>query len=116
MKQGEIWQINLDPTIGSEMKKIRPCIILNSNIVGKLALKVIAPLTDFKEHYRSIPWMVIIEPDAQNQLKKISAIDLFQVRSLSKKRLVRKTGFVGKEILMGCKEALDIVFELPTNP
>ncbi|RLA76468.1 MAG: hypothetical protein DRG30_02775 [Epsilonproteobacteria bacterium] len=41
MKQGEIWQINLDPTIGSEMKKIRPCIILNNDMVGKLALKVI---------------------------------------------------------------------------
>lgn len=113
MKQGEIWQINLDPTVGSEMKKVRPCLILNSNAVGKLALKVIAPLTDFKKHYRAVPWMVIVEPDAHNQLKKTSAIDLFQVRSLSQKRLVKKTGFVDQKILIHCKEALEIVFELP---
>jgi len=112
MKQGEIWQINLDPTIGSEMKKVRPCIILNSNMVGKLALKVIAPLTDFKEHYRVVPWMVVIEPNSQNGLKKISTIDLFQVRSLSQKRLVKKIGSVNKEILVSCKESLDIVFEI----
>ena len=111
MKQGEIWQINLDPTIGSEMKKIRPCIILNNNTVGKLPLKVIAPLTDFKEHYRVIPWMVIVEPNSKNGLKKISAIDLFQVRSLSQKRLIKKIGFVDKEVIDACKESLDVVFE-----
>ena len=112
MKQGEIWQINLDPTIGSEMKKIRPCIILNSNLVGKLALKIVAPLTDFKEHYRSVPWMVIIEPDTINGLKKISAIDLFQVRSLSQKRLIKKIGAVNNETLFACKESLDIVLTI----
>ena len=111
MKQGEIWQINLDPTIGSEMKKVRPCIILNNDTVGKLALKVIAPLTDFKEHYRVIPWMVVLEPDLKNGLKKTSSIDLFQVRSLSQKRLIKKIGFVDKEVLSACKESLNVVFE-----
>jgi len=112
MKQGEIWQISLDPTIGSEMKKVRPCIILNSDIIGKLPLKVVAPLTDFKEHYKIVPWMVIIEPNIQNGLKKVSAIDLFQVRSLSQKRLVKKIGFVDKKVLISCKESLDNVFEI----
>ena len=111
MKQGEIWQINLNPTIGSEIQKVRPCIILNSDMVGKLALKVIAPLTDYKENYKNIPWMVIIEPNSKNGLKKASAIDLFQVRSLSQKRLIKKIGEVGEETLYACKEALDIVFE-----
>lgn len=90
IKQGEIWQINLDPTIGSEMKKYRPCIILNNNMVGKLALKVVAPLTDFKEHYKHVPWMVTIEPDPENGLKKTSSIDLFQIRSLSQKKRLKK--------------------------
>lgn len=111
MKQGEIWQINLDPTIGSEMQKSRPCIILNSNMVGKLALKVIAPITDFKEHYRDVPWMVVIEPNKENGLQKTSTIDLFQVRSLSQKRLVKKLGFVDEGVLSACKESLDVVFE-----
>jgi len=70
MKQGEIWRINLDPTVGSEMKKSRPCIILNNNMVGKLALKIVAPLTDFKPHYSLVPWMVKLEPNQENGLKK----------------------------------------------
>ncbi len=83
MKQGAIWCINLDPTIGAEIKKTRPCVILNSNKVGKLSLKVIAPLTDLKEHYRRVPWMVVVEPTSENGLEKASVIDLFQMRSVS---------------------------------
>ncbi len=111
MKQGEIWQVNLDPTIGSEMKKSRPCIVLNNDMVGKLPLKIIAPLTDFKEHYALVPWMVTIEPNAHNGLSKKSAIDLFQVRSLSQKRLSHRIGYVEDDILEACKSALSVVFD-----
>ena len=111
MKQGSIWSVNLDPTIGAEIKKTRPCIILNSDKVGKLPLKVIAPLTDFKEHYSLVPWMVILEPTVENCLDKTSAIDLFQVRSVSQKRLVKKIGEVDSSILRRCRKAINIVFE-----
>lgn len=111
MKQGEIWQINLDPTVGSEMKKSRPCIILNGDIVGKLPLKVIAPLTDYKERYEAVPWMVTLEANQKNGLEKKSTIDLFQVRSVSQKRLVKKIGLTDAEILEVCKESLNVVFE-----
>ena len=111
MKQGEIWQVNLDPTLGSEMKKSRPCIILNNDMVGKLALKVIAPLTDFKEHYVLVPWMVTIEPNPQNGLSKKSSIDLFQVRSLSQKRLAHRVGYAEEDILEACRVALSVVFD-----
>jgi len=47
----------------------------------------------------------------KNGLKKISVIDLFQVRSLSQKRLIKKIGFVEKEVIYACKESLDVVFE-----
>lgn len=51
MKQGEIWMINLNPTVGAEMKKLRPAIIVNDNALGKLPLKVIVPLTDWKDKF-----------------------------------------------------------------
>jgi mRNA interferase MazF len=92
MKQGAIWQVNLDPAIGAEIKKSRPCMIVNSNEIGKLPLKIVAPLTDFKNHYKKVPWMVTTKPTKENGLLKISAIDLFQVRSVSQKRLVKKLG------------------------
>ena len=46
MKQGEICLINLDPTIGAEIKKRRPAVIVNDNSLGKLPLKIIVPITD----------------------------------------------------------------------
>ena len=49
MKQGEIWLINLDPTIGAEIKKTRPAIIVNDDVLGKLPLKIIVPVTDWKD-------------------------------------------------------------------
>jgi len=112
MLQGEIWQINLNPTIGSEMKKVRPCVILNSNKIGKLPLKVIAPITDFKPHYTKVPWMVILNPDNINNLNKKSVIDLFQVRSVSQERLIKKIGEVDKNTLLKCKMAIELVFEI----
>ena len=45
-KRGEIWLVNLDPTIGVEIKKTRPAIVINSNIIGKLPLKLVVPITD----------------------------------------------------------------------
>ena len=112
MKQGTIWQVNLDPTIGSEIKKSRPCLILNSDKVGKLALKIIAPITDFKEHYALVPWMVTVLPTKENGLSKKSTVDLFQVRSVSQQRLSHKIGKVPNEILTKCRQSLDIVFEV----
>jgi mRNA interferase MazF len=112
MKQGSVWQVNLDPTIGSEIKKSRPCLILNNDKTGKLPLKIIAPITDFKEHYALVPWMVTVEPTKENGLSKKSAIDLFQVRSVSRQRLTCKIGKIQNNILLKCRQSLDIVFEV----
>ena len=66
MKQGEIWLINLDPTVGAEIRKTRPAIIVNDNALGILPLKIIVPVTDWKAKYEIAPWMVKIIPDAEN--------------------------------------------------
>ncbi|MGF1586815.1 MAG: type II toxin-antitoxin system PemK/MazF family toxin [Bacteroidales bacterium] len=63
MKQGEIWLINLDPAIGAEIKKTRPAVIVNDNVLGKLPLKIIVPITEWKEKYEIAPWLVKLEPD-----------------------------------------------------
>ncbi len=94
MKQGEIWLINLEPTIGAEIRKIRPAIVVNDNNLGKLPLKIIVPLTDWKDRYNVATWMVKINPDAKNGLEKESTADYFQVRSLSQNRFVKRLGLV----------------------
>lgn len=46
MFRGEIWRVNLDPTIGAEIRKSRPVVIVGDDRIGKLPLRVIVPLTD----------------------------------------------------------------------
>jgi mRNA interferase MazF len=94
MKRGEIWLVNLDPTIGAEIKKTRPAIIVSSDLIGILPLKVVVPLTDWKDRYSSAPWMVRLDPDEQNGLRKSSAADALQIRSISEQRLVKRLGVI----------------------
>lgn len=72
MKQNEIWLINLDPSIGAEIRKTRPAVIISDDALGKLPLKIIVPVTDWKDHYQVAPWMVKIYPSVENGLSKIS--------------------------------------------
>jgi len=92
MQRGEIWLVNLDPTIGSEIRKTRPAVIVSSDLVGILPLKIIVPLTGWKERYAEAPWMVRVDPDDENGLSKPSAADGLQVRSVAHQRLVRRVG------------------------
>lgn len=102
--------MNLSPTIGAEITKTRPCIIISSNEIGILPLKVIAPITDYKTHYDSVPWMVSLFPDSVNNLSKRSVVDLFQLRSVSQKRLIKRLGCVSEKEFHEILEATKIVF------
>ena len=110
MKQKEIWLIQLDPPAGAEMGKVRPGVIVNSNLVGILPLKVIAPLTDYKDTYNAVPWMVKITPTHTNGLEKISAIDVFQIRSVLKERLIKKIGDITDSDMKNVSEAIKLIF------
>lgn len=112
MRRGEVWLINLDPTIGSEIRKTRPSVIVNDDAIGILPLKVIVPITDWKDHYAVAPWMVQLLPDSQNGLSKPSAADAFQVRSLSQKRFIRRLGEIPEDEMLAISEALSIVLHI----
>ena len=112
MRRSEVWLISLDPTIGAEIKKTRPVVIVSSDEVGNLPLKVITPLTDWKPHYAEVPWMVYVQPDQENGLAKPSAVDTFQVRSVSKERFIRQVGFLDAATMHAIAFALAEVLEI----
>jgi mRNA interferase MazF len=112
MKQSEIWLINLDPTIGAEIKKIRPAIIVNDNHLGKLPLKVVVPITDWKERYSIAVWMVKIIPDKQNKLSKLSSADCFQIRSVSEDRFIKKIGIISSTQLEKIQYAITRILSI----
>ena len=106
MNQGEIWLVDLDPTVGAEMNKTRPALIINDNRIGKLPLKIIIPITNWKEHYNIAPWMIKIEPNRENRLVKISSLDCFQIRSVSKERLIEKIGEITPDEINKVQEGI----------
>ncbi len=109
MRRGEIWLINLDPTLDAEIKKSRPAIIISENSIGILPLRVIVPLTEWKERYSIAPWIVKIMPIPENGLSKPSAADTFQVRSVSTERFIQRLGQLTTPQIKQIVEAIKIV-------
>lgn len=80
--------------------------------LGKLPLKIIVPLTDWKERYTLAAWLVKVVPDAENQLLKESAADGFQIRSVAQERLVKQLGSVSPAVMRQLREALALVLSI----
>ncbi len=91
-RRGEVWLVSLDPTIGAEIKKTRPVVIASSDLIGKLPLKWVVPITDWKPYFSTNLWHIYLEPSATNGLTKTSAADVFQLRSLDTRRFIRRLG------------------------
>ena len=112
MRRGEIWLINLDPAVGSEIKKTRPAVIVSDNAIGVLPLKIIVPITEWRDRYSVAPWMVQLEADLENGLGKASAADTFQVRSVAQERFVRKIGEVSGMGMLEIGKALVVALSI----
>ena len=112
MRRGDVWLINLDPTTGAEIKKTRPAVIVNNDAIGILPLKVIVPITNWHDRYSVAPWMVRLEPDAENGLDKPCAADAFQVQSLAQERFVRCPGNLSQANMHKVTRALAVVLDI----
>lgn len=112
MKRGEVWEVNLDPTIGAEIKKVRPCVVVSRDALARLPLKIIVPLTKWNEGFADAPWHVLVEANAQNGLTKKSSADTFQVRSISEKRLVNRLGEVSVQVMEEIEKGLALSLAL----
>jgi mRNA interferase MazF len=110
-KRGEIWLVNFDPTVGAEIKKVRPAVVISSDAVGKLPIKLIAPITDWKSYFSQNFWHVKIEPDATNGLTKVSAIDALQLRGVDLQRFIRRLGNVSEVTMSEIAAAIVAVIE-----
>jgi mRNA interferase MazF len=110
-KRGDIWLANFDPTVGAEIKKVRPAVVVSSDGIGKLPIKLIAPITDWKEYYVDNIWHIKIESDSANSLIKTSAVDVLQLRSMDIQRFIRKIGICSSEVMEEVAAAIAAVVE-----
>ncbi|MGB0980594.1 MAG: type II toxin-antitoxin system PemK/MazF family toxin [Winogradskyella sp.] len=105
MKQGEIWNMYLNPVKGSEKRGNRPAVIISGNMLNKyLEVVIVCPLTTKIKNYKG---NVILNPSNKNGLKEISEVLTFHVRSVSKERLGSKIGQMSLEELNTIKATLN---------
>ena len=103
VKRGEIWLVNLDPTVGSEIKKARPCVIVSpAELNDHLKTVMVAPMTSkgFGAPFR-IP---------VNHAGTKGLILLDQIRTVDKVRLAKKLGSVTAKTLTATLKTLQEVF------
>ena len=101
--QYQVVIVNLDPTIGSEIKKTRPCVIVSPDEMNRpLRTVVIAPLTSKSKSYPTR-----VKVDFQG---KESWIVLDQIRTIDKRRITRALGKISKEEIVEVKAVIKETF------
>ncbi|MCB0210998.1 MAG: type II toxin-antitoxin system PemK/MazF family toxin [Anaerolineae bacterium] len=90
VKRFEVYLVNLDPTIGSEIKKTRPCLIVSPDEMNRhIATVIVAPMTTKGRNY---PTRILCKFEGKD-----GQIVLDQLRTVDKKRLVKKLGRIDKK-------------------
>src|SRR4051812_24172525 len=90
--RGEVWLVDFDPSVGAEIQKLRPALVVSVDAVGPLPLRMVVPITDWKPTYTAFPWFVEIRAGPSNGLNKDSGADAFQMKSVSLRRFSRRLG------------------------
>jgi len=105
IKQYKIVIVNLEPTVGSEIKKTRPCVIISPNEMNKyLRTVIIAPLTTTLKNY---PTRVKVKYQ-----KKEGRIVIDQIRTIDKSRIVKISGELSKKEIEDIKQTIQKTFVL----
>ena len=110
-KRGEIWRVDFDPTVGSEIRKTRPAVVVSSDAAGRLPVKIVVPITGWNTAFANNIWHVNILPNATNGLTKESAVDVIQLRGVDTQRFIVRIGQVSSEELVEITCAIAAVIE-----
>jgi mRNA interferase MazF len=107
IERGEIWWVNLDPAVGREIKKRRPCVVLSANEVNRnRATPVVIPLSSSPE---AAPPVVLSVPSAGKD--SVAVVD--QIRAVDKKRFVKRAGLLADGDLRNLETAAKQILQLP---
>lgn len=105
-RRGEVWWVRLDPTLGSEIAKTRPCVILSGNVYNRLRRTVVViPLSSSPQ--AGVPLLVPVRCDGRDV---VAVTD--QIRAVAKQRLDRRLGELSVEDLNAVDQGIREVLEL----
>ena len=104
VQRGDVFWANLDPTIGVEIKKTRPVVVVSNNVINQRSqLVIVVPLTTNVEHLS--PSHVLI-PRGEGGVSQDSKVLTEQIRAMDKQRLTSKVGNLSGRFLRLVEQAL----------
>jgi mRNA interferase MazF len=110
-QRGEIWIVDFDPTVGSEIQKARPAVVVNAHLVDLLAVRIAVPLSSWQPKFKGRINVVFVKASPQNGLDRDSAADVVQVRCVAVERFTVRKGVIEadalEEIVAGVALAVD---------
>ena len=110
-KRGDIYLVNFDPTVGHEVKKSRPAVIITNDINNEYSpVLTVIPLSS--NITRVYPFEVLVPADSDRGLNKESKIMVNQIRTVDKKRLIKKLSTVSREIIRKVEAAIRLHFDM----
>ena len=112
-RRGEIWLVDFDPSVGAEIKKIRPAVVISIDAIGRLPLRMVVPITDWKPPYAFYPWFVELPASPTNGLTKDSGADAFQTKSVSENRFAKRLGQISAAQLDDIASAIALCVGAP---
>jgi len=105
-RRGEIYVVNLEPTVGAEIKKTRPAVIIQNDIANRWSpITIVAAITSKFDEERRYPTQVAVQA-GEGGLRVDSVILLNQIRSVGTSRLVRRLGVLRAETVREVDRAL----------
>ena len=107
-RRGEIYLVEFDPARGHEIKKTRPALIIQNDVGNRHGRVTIVAAITSKFSVAPYPVEVVVSPDRANGLSIPSAIELSQIRSVDRERLVRRLGALDAATMRRVDEALKI--------
>ncbi len=110
-KRGDVWIVNFDPTVGAEIKKTRPAIILQNDIANRFGAVTIVAAISAHIGDELYPTEVSITPP-EGGLEKPSIILLNQIRTIDKTRLIARIGKLSPLTMQAVNRAILISLEL----
>ena len=112
MKTGEIHLVSLDPTVGDEIHKTRPVVVVNAGDAKRLRLAIVVPVTHWRPRWDGNPFFLTTDARPRHGLGKKLAVDCFQVRALSHQRFIKKLGELSETEMDRIRAALALILDI----
>jgi mRNA interferase MazF len=106
-RRGEVYLVSLDPTVGAEIRKTRPAVVIQNDIANEVSPTTIVAAITSKIRYEDDPATVMVE-GREGGLHHRSVILLGQVRTVDRKRLIHRMGVLKSETMARVDRALAV--------